>query len=79
MALVPLTEDNPVATAAMGGAAEVFAQLGENDAALELLELLLTIPAGREVSVPLLRIDPRFDPLRSDPRFDRLIERFSVH
>jgi hypothetical protein len=42
-----------------------------------LLELMLSMPAGREVSVPLLRIDPTYDALRSDPRFDQLIERFS--
>jgi tetratricopeptide (TPR) repeat protein len=77
MELAPLSADNPTATAVMGVAAEVFARAGEMDAALELLELLLAIPAGREISVPLLRIDPAFDPLRTDPRFDRLMERFS--
>jgi hypothetical protein len=75
--LVSLFHDNPIATGAMGGAVEVFARIGENDAALQLLELLMSIPAGREVSVPLLRTDPIFAPLRSDPRFDRMIERFS--
>ena len=42
-----------------------------------MIELLLSMPAGREVSVPLLRLDPTFDPLRGDPRFGALIERFS--
>jgi hypothetical protein len=37
----------------MGCAAEIFADLGENDAALRLLEQLLQLPAGREASVPL--------------------------
>ena len=31
----------------MGDAAEVFAKVGEIDAALELLELLFSMPAGR--------------------------------
>jgi hypothetical protein len=66
-----------VETAFMGGAVEIFARLGEADAALELIELLLTMPAGREISVPLLRLDPTFDPLRSDPRFEALMVRFS--
>jgi tetratricopeptide (TPR) repeat protein len=79
MDLVSLSHDNPIATGAMGGAVEVFARIGETDAALQLLELLLGIPAGREVSVPLLRSDPIFAPLRSDPRFERMIERFSTN
>ena len=67
----------PAATAAMGGAVEIYAQLGEADSALAVIELLLAMPAGREVSVPLLRLDPTFDPLRSDPRFEALLARFS--
>lgn len=82
MALIPLTNDgasgNAVgATAAMGGAAEVFAQAGDRDGALALLERLLGIPAGREVSVALLRVDPAWDPLRADARFERLLRRFA--
>ncbi len=75
--LVPVSDNSPGATAYMGGAVEIFAQLGEVDAALELIEILLAMPAGREVSVPLLRLDPTFDPLRSDPRFEALLGRFS--
>jgi tetratricopeptide (TPR) repeat protein len=75
--LVPLSANTVAATAYMGGAVEIYAQLGDADAALELIELLLTMPAGREISVPLLRLDPTFDPLRSDPRFEALLARFS--
>jgi serine/threonine protein kinase/TolB-like protein/tetratricopeptide (TPR) repeat protein len=75
--LAPVSADSPLATAIMGGAVEIYAQLGEVDEALELIELLFAMPAGREVSVPLLRLDPTFDPLRSDPRFDALLVRFS--
>lgn len=77
--LVPVSEfeDNPSSTAAMGGAVEVYARLGEAGPAFELLELLLSMPAGREVSVPLLRLDPGYDRLRSDPRFEALLTRFS--
>jgi tetratricopeptide (TPR) repeat protein/TolB-like protein len=75
--LLPVSENSTFATAAMGGAIEIYAQLGEADAALELIGLLLAMPAGREISIPLLRLDPTFDPLRSDPRFEALILRFS--
>ena len=78
MELVPLSSNSTAATAFMGGAVEVFGRAGELDAAFELLELLLAMPAGREVTVAFLRVWPGFDPLRKDPRFDRLLGRFGT-
>jgi eukaryotic-like serine/threonine-protein kinase len=78
MEIVPVSRDSPGATAFMGLAVEVFARAGEFDPAFELLELLLAMPSGREVTISFLRVWPGFDPLRSDPRFEKLIERFAV-
>jgi tetratricopeptide (TPR) repeat protein len=50
----------------------VYAMVGEKDKAIDRLEYLLTIPASW-VSVPVLKLDPLFDPLRDDPRFQKLI------
>ena len=61
-----------------GRSRQAFAEAGEIDAAFELLELLFTMPAGRTVSVALLRVWPGFDPLRSDPRFEELLARFAT-
>jgi tetratricopeptide (TPR) repeat protein len=44
---------------------------GAYDEAISWLEQSLSIPS--EVSVPLLRVDPWFDPLRKDPRFMKLV------
>jgi TolB-like protein/Flp pilus assembly protein TadD len=77
MELVPLASNTPAATAFMGIAVEAFAKAGEVGAAMELLELLFAMPAGREVTVAFLRVWPGFDPLRSDPRFEELLERFA--
>lgn len=78
MELEPIARRTEEAMAIMRGAVEVFAKVGEKDAAFELLELLFSMPAGREVTVPFLRVWPAFDPLRSDPRFEELLTRFAV-
>ena len=75
--LVPVSANSMLATAFMGLAIEIFAKVGERDRALQMIELLLSMPSGREITVPFLRAWPGFDPLRSDPRFDELIARFS--
>jgi TolB-like protein/Flp pilus assembly protein TadD len=56
--------------------AQIYAWTGENDQALELLDRSLNTPNG--VTVPFLRLDPMWDPLRSDPRFQALIDRYAA-
>ena len=51
--------------------AHVYAKLGEEEAALEQLEHLLSIPSL--ISPQLLKIDPRWKSLRRHPRFETLI------
>jgi tetratricopeptide (TPR) repeat protein len=75
-ALMPVSRSGVAATAFMGVAVEVYAAAGELDAAFERLELLLAMPAGREATIPYLRLWPGFDPLRGDPRFEQLLARF---
>ena len=52
--------------------AAVEARVGETDAAIEHVHRLLSIPC--RLSPGLLRIDPRWAPLRGDPRFRKLAE-----
>ena len=67
----------PVSRDAVDGAdlqedfAYVEMLVGEHDAAIARLAHLLTIPS--DVSVPMLRADPMWDPLRGNPRFQRLV------
>ncbi|HEY0674273.1 MAG TPA: tetratricopeptide repeat protein, partial [Longimicrobiales bacterium] len=77
MALAPQSANIVAATCHMGAAAEVFSYLGENERAINLLDQLLRLPAGREASVPLFRVDPAYDRLRADPRFQELLQRYS--
>ncbi len=74
--LLPESEDaydGPQISAAL---AEIYAWTGENDEALRLLDHLLATPNG--VTVPLLQLDPVWDPLRRDPRFQALIDKYGA-
>src|SRR5213082_173912 len=55
------------------GVAEVYANVGENARAIELLDGLLSRPSP--VTVALLKLSPAWDPLRKDPRFQALIDK----
>jgi hypothetical protein len=48
--------------------------VGDYEAAIDQLELLLSVPSS--VSVALLRIDPAWGPLRDHPRFRALLDRY---
>ena len=56
--------------------AQIYAWTGESDQALQLLDRSLSTPNG--VTVPFLRLDPMWDPLRSDPRFQALIDKHTA-
>jgi len=73
---VPESQDafeGPQATAAL---AEIYAGVGEYDEAFRLLDHLLKVPNG--LTVPALKLDPVWDPLRKDPRFQALIDKYAA-
>jgi Flp pilus assembly protein TadD len=55
--------------------AMIYTIVGDRDRAVERLSNLVTIPAGHVVTVPMLSLDPCWDPLRGYPPFERLLER----
>jgi len=57
--------------------AHIYTILGDNEAALERLEHLLSNPSY--LSSPFLRMDPRWDRLRTDPRFAKLLEKYDMN
>ena len=57
--------------------AAVQAQLGQADQAIAGLDRLLAMPAGERVSVPLLKLDPTWNPIRNDERFQALLREYS--
>ena len=72
-------ESLPVEKDAAGGVlflsnlAQVQARAGEPAEAVKTLQRLLSIPAGYNVSIQRLKIDPVWDPIRSDPGFQQLL------
>jgi hypothetical protein len=54
--------------------AHVYIIVGEHDLALDELTYLMSVHSG--LTVPQLRIDPLYDPLRENPRFQALIEKY---
>jgi len=56
--------------------AQIYTLVGDFDSALPLIEHSLCSPAG--ITVPLLKLDPVWDPLRNDPRFERLLAKFET-
>ena len=55
--------------------AQILAQAGEPDAALDEIERLLAEPSW--LSVNALRLDPIWDPIREQPRFKALVKKYS--
>jgi len=64
--------DGPQFTAAL---AQIYAWTGETDEAFRLLDHLLSVPNGIDVSI--LKLDPAWDSLRKDPRFQALIDKYA--
>jgi TolB-like protein/Flp pilus assembly protein TadD len=67
--------DGPQVAAAL---AQIYAETGEFDEAFHLLDHLLAIPT-HGLTVPMLKLDPAWDPLRKDPRFQALTEKYAAN
>ena len=57
--------------------AGIYALVGEQEAAIDQIEYLLSIPS--ELNVGLLRAHPYWDPLRDHPRFQALLEKYDTN
>src|SRR5437764_8086305 len=63
--------DGPQATANL---AQIYACTGEFDEAFRLLDHLFAVPSN--LTVPMLKLDPGWDPLRQVPRYQALIDKY---
>jgi len=75
--LYPISKDAALGPRYVLNLAKIYAVIGEDNEAINLLKYLLSIPASeflwQIVTVPYLQLDPQWDSLRDHPRFQRLI------
>jgi tetratricopeptide (TPR) repeat protein len=70
--LLPVSKEAMRGTYRVGDLARIYVMVGEFDLAINEIKFLLSIPG--ELSIPLLRLDPAWDPLRKHARFKKLLE-----
>ena len=69
--LLPITKEAMRGPYRILALAQVCVMAGEFDLAIDQIEFLLSRPAP--LSIPLLRLDPDWAPLREHPRFKKLL------
>jgi serine/threonine-protein kinase len=69
--LLPVSEDAVDGPLALEMLARIYTLLGDADAAIDRLEMLLAIPS--HLSAEIIRLDPVWEPLRHHERFARLV------
>jgi serine/threonine-protein kinase len=72
--LSPLSQDTDTGTDPISYLAVIYRMVGDYDAAIDQLDLLLSIPSNRTVA--MLELDPMWDPARDHPRFQALLEKY---
>jgi serine/threonine-protein kinase len=72
VAKLPISQDAEVGSWLIKHLALIYTMVGEYDKAIDQIAILLSIPS--ELSIPLLQLDPAWDPLRNHPRFQKLLE-----
>jgi tetratricopeptide (TPR) repeat protein len=72
--LWPISKDALKGPAFVKNLAMIYVLVGDADAALDQIEHLLSQPSV--VSVPVLRAEPFWDPLRDHPHFQALLEKY---
>ena len=72
MDILPVSRDALMGATIIVESARIYGILGDADRAIPLIERSLAIPSFQHR--PTLRLDPKWDSIRSDPRFQKLCE-----
>ena len=70
---IPIEKDAVTGPYFQNGLAQIEARAGAPVEAIKRLRRLLSIPAGWDVSIARLKIDPVWDPIRNHPDFQQLL------
>ena len=71
--IMPMSVDAVDGAYPLVSLAQVHTLLGDHETALDQIDSLLAMRAPKLLTVPLLRLDPIYDPLRNNPRFQALL------
>jgi len=71
--LISIEKDAFTGPIFQNGLAQIEARAGAPEEAIKRLRRLLSIPAGLEVSIARLKVDPVWDPIRNRPDFQQLL------
>lgn len=69
----PISLDHYLGPHIVSRLAEIYVMVGENEAAIDQLAIALPLSGDYNVTVPVLRVDPIWAPLRGNPRFEALL------
>ncbi|MGH7703797.1 MAG: protein kinase domain-containing protein [Gemmatimonadales bacterium] len=69
--LLPVSRDALAGTQVANTLAAILASVGQTDSAVDLLRSLVRLPVGP--TIPRLKVEPDWEPLRSNPRFQQLL------
>ena len=70
---LPIEKDVVSGPIFQNGLAQIEARTGAPEEAIKRLRRLLSIPAGLEVSIARLKVDPVWNPIRNRPDFQQLL------
>ena len=71
--LLPISKDSWIGPEYVVNLAAIYAWAGETDLALEQLAMAVAAQGAFSPPYGVLKLDPRWDPLRGDPRFEKIV------
>jgi serine/threonine-protein kinase len=76
--LLPISKDTYAGPFYFWDFIKILIVIGEHEEVVDKLDYLMSIPAGRVVSVSSLQNDSLYEPLHDNPHFQALVEKYSI-